>query len=247
MAWPAASQEQAAKIALTAELTAAISQFLRHAIGYTADGEGFLHHGFQGPFDEDCYLLWQLGAASAKIDAGVFSWQEGVALQASDPNVLWPLFRLKEPDRARAIVKTAELPPEDAVMNRLINAFVASFCEYGMGSKVVPHQRRHFPVPSALMPAFRELSNSGYCELSNDQARWTDKIGPAMVAAHLWEAETGGERIEHLHVPQSLAERVATLAHSDKLAAIVLLRAEAGASLLQAKTFVDQCVARSHH
>jgi hypothetical protein len=71
----------------------------------------------------------------------------------------------------------------DDRLSDLLEAFLAVFCNYDYLSD------RHslFTPPDYLAVAMSMLARAGYAEKVGHQFRWSEKIGSAMKAAHVWD------------------------------------------------------------
>ena len=86
----------------------------------------------------------------------------------------------------------------DDRLSDLLEAFLAVFCEYDY----LPDRHTFFTPPDYLTSAMSMLARTGYAEKAGDQFRWTEKVGPAMKAAYVWDensasfSETNEKEIE---------------------------------------------------
>lgn len=80
---------------LVSELAVAVSQFMQVALPHDTDKDGFVSHSFQGPFDENCYILAELGAARG-FGISLEDWHNKPELRAAAG-----AFKFLPPDQKR--------------------------------------------------------------------------------------------------------------------------------------------------
>lgn len=133
-----------------------------------------------------------------------------------------------------------ELP--DALFARLLAAYFDNACEYG------PDGTQLYSGPEPFKPAVefeREIAalvECGYAERCGTMVKWTDKTAPGMRAEDCWVDPT-----PPITLPHDVLERVNELLQDDNyIAAIAVVRDETGASLLEARTYVDNLRRKIH-
>lgn len=82
----------------------------------------------------------------------------------------------------------------------MLEAFVGVACGYGG----LPDRGNWSACPEKWGVAMKYLSLAGYAEQSGSRFRWTEKIKPAMVAAHLWDEK--GHALDELGETKLQAE-----------------------------------------
>jgi hypothetical protein len=243
--------QPSARLRLAAELAVGLARRLWMTLHGDATDAGFCWHMFQSTFVGGCYVLWELGVAVAGIDRSDdqgMTRQQSVAYAKQYPGDKrfdldqQSLFKfLPAPETRAGVLAYGELP--DALFGRLLEAYVDNACHYGPDEETLLYLG---PEPFKPMVEFdREIAAlvaCGYAERRGAMVKWTDKIAPVM-----W-AEVGlVDPTPPIRLPPDVLERVNELLQDDNyIAAIAVVREEAGAGLLEARTYVDSLRRKSH-
>lgn len=210
---------------------------------YDATDAGFCWHIFQSPFVEGCYVLWELGVAMAGIDRSDnqgMTREQCVAYAKQHPGdkrfdldqqSLFKFF--PAPETRAGVLAYGELP--DALFERLLAAYIANACEYGPDETQLCSDQGPFQPTVEFEREIDALIACGYAERCGDMVKWTDKIVPVMCPGGLWV-----DPKPPITLPHDVLERVNELLQDgNPIAAIAIVREETGASLPEAKTYVD--------
>jgi hypothetical protein len=131
------------------------------------------------------------------------------------------------------VLAYGELP--DALFDRLLAAYIANACEYGPDGTQLCSDQGLFKPTVEFEHEIGALVACGYAERYGAMVKWTDKIAPVMCPEGFWVDPT-----PPIALPHDALERVNELLQDgNPIAAIAVVREEAGASLLEAKTYVD--------
>ncbi|WP_213288463.1 hypothetical protein [Bradyrhizobium sp. sGM-13] len=76
---------------------------------------------------------------------------------------------------------------DDPRFAKMLEAYLGVVCGYG--DPPMPTGREPFDCREIHRNAARALAEAGYLEPVGAQYRWTDKIGPTMVAGHFWNED----------------------------------------------------------
>jgi len=192
---------------------------------------------FQSTFVDGCYVLWELGVALAATegdDQGMTRQQYAVyATQHPGEENPCSLKFFPAPETRAGVLAYGELPA--ALFERLLAAYVGNACMYGPdGTQLCSHQGLFKPTVE-FEREIGALVECGYAEHCGGMVKWTDKIAPVMRAEHCWV-----DPRPQITLPHDVLERVNELLQDDNyIAAIAVVREETGASLLEARTYVD--------
>ncbi len=231
-----------AELKLAAELAVAISQFMQSEQRDNDFGNGFIGHMFQGPFDENGYVLWELGVALAAPPLG----QQGITFREwskIEPDDVGPsAFQFMPPDQTRAIVMAVgDIAP--ALALRLLETYLRSMGDYSWRGQQLDVGRETFAPEPIFEPQIQAFIECGYVERSGNSVRWKDRINPAMVRAGFWDAELKppSPHVITITLAPAVRTRVERLLRSDqRIDAIAAIRDSANVELTEAKWFVEQ-------
>jgi hypothetical protein len=235
--------QPSARTRLAAELAVGVARRLWMTLHYDATDAGFCWHMFQSTFVEGCYVLWELGVALAgtgRSDDQGMTRQQCVAYAKQHPGDKrfdldqQSLFKfLPAPETRAGVLAYGELP--DALFDRLLAAYIANACEYGPDGTQLCSDQGLFKPTVEFEHEIGALVACGYAERYGAMVKWTDKIAPVMCPEGFWVDPT-----PPIALPHDALERVNELLQDgNPIAAIAVVREEAGASLLEAKTYVD--------
>lgn len=226
---------------LAAELAVGLARRLWMTLHHDATDEGFCWHQAQTPFEDGCYVLWELGVASTLVatenghqgmtrqqyvDAGKHPGEETFAMYKFLP----------APETRAGVLAYGKLP--DASFGRLLEAYVETACDYGPDGTQLCSDREPFRPEVEFEHEVGALVACGYAERWGDMVKWTDKIAPVMRAATGWDQIT---------LPPDVLERVNMLVHDhNPIAAIALVRETTGAGIVECKAYVDELARTSH-
>jgi hypothetical protein len=236
--------QPSARTRLAAELAVGLARRLWMTLHYDATDAGFCWHMFQSTFVEGCYALWELGVALASTgerdDPGM-TRQQCVAYARQHPGdkrfdldqqCLFKFF--PAPETRAGVLAYGELPA--ALFGRLLAAYVDNACHYGPDEETLLYSG---PEPFKPTVEFEDeiaaLVACGYAERCGAMVKWTDKIASVLCPE--------GFRVDPtppITLPHDVRERLNELLQDGNyIAAIAVVREEAGASLLEAKMYVD--------
>src|SRR6266540_3794234 len=130
---------------LVAELAVAVSQFMQQLPTDFIDDHGFIFNFHQGPFDEDCFILWELGVAMAAPPAGdqPFTWEQGCDWEKRHPNANWGAFRFMPAPEMRATIMAHDVISPELTF-RLLAAYLRSVGDYGLANMQLDVGREPF-------------------------------------------------------------------------------------------------------
>jgi hypothetical protein len=218
---------------LVAELAVAVAEFMRNAV-HDIDEDGYIYHYFQGPFDENCYTVWQLGGAWAAPTSGnqgiaYRDWCDQVREEAEEAGSFAFIqhpgsFRFMQPDEIRAIVMGhEEIAPQ--LVSRLLDAYLRSMADYSWQGAQLDVSGEPFTPEPIFEPQIRAFVDSGYIERSGAMVRWTNKISPAMRAAGLWDENMAAPKPQPIIFPAETREHLELLIRQGhRGAAIIAIR-----------------------
>jgi len=199
--------------------------------------DGFIRHAFQGPFDEGCYILWELGVALAHPPSGT----EGITLEEARDwgkrhgEDLWQAgaFKFMPADETRAIIMAHDVISPELTF-RLLVAYLASMSQYGLADMQLDVGREAFMPPPIYQAQIDALIDCGYLVRSGTSVSWTDRIGTAMQFLGLWHAPA-------VIIPDEAQAQVEDLIRSgERLAAATAIRHIAKVGWTQAHAHVDE-------
>jgi hypothetical protein len=216
---------------LVAELAVALSRFM-HELG--ADDHGFVYNMHQGPFDEDCYILWELGVALAAPPTGdqPFTFEQGRAWDKQHPSI-WGAFKFMPAPEMRATIMAHDVISPELVF-RLLVAYLDSMSQYGLADTQLDTGSEPFIPPPIFQPQIDALIDCGYLARSGTSVSWTDRIATAMQYLGLWEAPA-------VIMPDEARAHVEDLIRSgERIAAATAVRHIAKVGWGQAQAHVDE-------
>jgi hypothetical protein len=225
---------------LVVELAVAVSQFMQSGPPDNTDEDGFVWHMFQGPFDENCYVLWELGAAWAASPLG----GQGMTFQQwhdAEPEAVGPgAFKFMPPEETRAIVMAhREIPPP--LIFRLLDAYLRSMGDHTWRGAQLDVSREAFVPEPIFEPQIQVLIECGYLVRSESLVKWTDQIGPVMQSAGHWDATADGPSPTVITLPYEAQARIECLIRSgQRIEAIAAVRAVANVELTDAMRFIAE-------
>jgi hypothetical protein len=239
------SDQPSARTRLAAELAVGLARRLWMALHYDATDAGFCWHQAQNPFEDGCYLLWELGVAMTLVatesgDQGM-TRQQYVDAKRHPGEETFAMYRFfPAPETRAGVLAYGELP--DALFERLLAAYVDNACDYGPDGTQLCSDREPFKPAVEFEREIGALVECGYAERCGDMVKWTDKIAPAMRAEDCWD-----DPRPQITLPHDVLERVNILVQDrNPIAAIALVRAETGAAIVECKAYVDDLARKSH-
>jgi hypothetical protein len=222
---------------LVAEVAVAISQFMQVSLPSGTDEHGFISHSFQGPFDENCYTLWELGAAWAAPRSG----GRGLTLQEwGDERGVGPsAFKFMPPAETHAIIM-AHREITSSLVFRILESYLRSMEDYGWHGSHLYVGREPFEPARIFKPQIEALIECGYLTRSGTMVSWTDQIGPAMQAAHYWDTNLNVPLRHSINLPiEVLADVERMIQCEQRIAAIAAIRSVADVEIFEAKVYVE--------
>jgi hypothetical protein len=171
---------------LAAELAVAVSQFVQATLPDDTDERGYVFHSFGGPFDEDCYTVWELGAAwGAQRPGGLgVTYREWEARRAPEEREPSEFRFMPDEDIRRVVLECEDIPPSRLL--RLIMAYLRSMADYGWRGAQLNLGRTPFVPDPVFEPQVEALIGCGYLKRSGAMVEWTDQIAEAMTTEGLW-------------------------------------------------------------
>lgn len=228
-------EQPSARLRLAAELAVGLARRLWIQPGAPAADAGFCYHYFQNPFEDAFAVLWELGVALADTGSG----DQGMTRQQYPCSLKF----LPATETRAGVLAYGDLP--DALFGRLLAAYVGNACEYGPEGTQLCSSREPFKPAAEYEREIEALVACGYAERRagaeglGNTIQWTDKIAPVMRAEHFWD-ELGTEIMRPIEVSRAVRERVHILVQDrNPIAAMALVRESTGASLFEAKAYVD--------
>jgi hypothetical protein len=222
---------------LVVELAIALSQFMQQALPHNTDANGFVSHSFHGPFDENCYILWELGAALAAPPSGErgLKREEWGAPFGVGPSA----FKFFSPDETRAVLNEhTAFSPE--LVFRLICTYLNSMCDYGWQSSILNSGREPFLPAKIFQPQLEALIDCGYLTQVGGMVHWTNQIGKAMQATHYWDATFSVPSPPVINLSIEARAQVERMIRDDqRIAAISFVCEAAKVGISDAKAFVE--------
>jgi hypothetical protein len=235
--------QPSARLRLAAELAVGLARRLWMTLHYDATDAGFCWTHFQNPFDDGCYVLWELGVAlaDAENDDQGMTWQQYAVRAKQHPDEEQCRFKFfPAPETRAGVLAYGDLPA--ALFERLLAAYVGTACMYGPDGTQLCSDREPFKPTAEFEREIGALVACGYAERCGDMVKWTDKIAPVMRAEHCW-VDPGPP----ITLSLETQERVNVLVQDrNPIAAIALVRAETGAGLVECQTYVDDLARKSH-
>lgn len=138
-----------------------------------------------------CSVLWGLGVAEAAYggDEPLQHLEYAEAVPAiTNLKGFPPNFRVLSPHDIRIALEKG-LPETSPSLDEMLSAYIGLVCEYGPEDRRLEPDRGPFYPPAQCRLEIEALERLGYIETNGQEARWTDKIAPAMQAAWLWDEE----------------------------------------------------------
>jgi hypothetical protein len=225
---------------LAAELAVAVSQFMQSELPGNADEHGFVSHEFQGPFDENCYVLWELGVALAASPSG----DQGITFHEwpkTEPNDVGPgAFKFMPPDKIHATMTAhGEIAP--ALLFRLLETYLRSMGDYSWRRAQLDVGRESFVPEPIFEPQIHALVECGYLVRSGRSVRWTDHIGPVMRSAGHWDEVSEQSPRGATALSSADRERIERMIRSgQRIEAVAAIRDVANVGLAEAKWLMEQ-------
>lgn len=174
--------EPSARLRLAAELAVGLSRRLAMTLE-PSDTPGYYWHYAQTPFEDGCYVLWELGAAMTLV--ATRSGSQGMTRRqyvdtkhnpGGDAFAVYSFF--EAPETRASVVAYGELP--DALFLRLLEAYFKIACEYGPEGTQLYSGCEPFEPAVEFEQEIAALIACGYAEDCGKMIRWTDKIAPAI-------------------------------------------------------------------
>jgi hypothetical protein len=241
----ASGDQPSARLRLAAELAVGLARRLWMTLHYDATDEGFCWHQAQTPFEDGCYVLWELGVASTLVATG--NSHQGMTRRqyvdvgkhpGEETFAMYKFFPAAETQAG--VLAHGELP--DPLFERLLEAYVDTACEHGPAGTQLCSDRELFRAAAEFEREIGALVACGYAERCGDMVRWTDKIAPVMHAATGLDDPT-----PQITLPPDVLARVNMLVHDhNPIAAIALVREATGAGIVECKAYVDELARNSH-
>ena len=122
----------------------------------------------------------------------------------------------------------------DALFERLLAAYIDNACMYGPDGTQLCSDQGLFKPTAEFEGEIGALVACGYAERHGVMVKWTDKIAPVMRAQRCWV-----DPKPPMTLPRDVLERVNELLQNDYIAAIAVVREEAGAGRVECKAYVD--------
>lgn len=222
---------------MAAELAVGLARRLWMTLHFDATDAGFCWHQAQTPFEDGCYVLWELGVVSTLVatERGHqgMTRQQYVDAKKQPGEETFAEYKFFPPAETRAgVLAHDELP--DALFARLLEAYVDTACEYGPVGTQLCSDREPFKPPAEFEREIAALVACGYAANCGDLVRWTDKIAPVMQVAGFWEAPA-------VVIPDEAQAQVEDLIRSgQRLAAAIAVRHTAKVGIAQAQAHVDE-------
>jgi hypothetical protein len=229
--------QPSARLRLAAELAVGLARRLSMTLE-PGDTPGYYWHYAQTPFEDGCYVLWELGVALTLVATGSgyqgMTRQQYVDAKRRPGEETFAVYKFFPAPETRAGVLTCgELP--DALFGRLLEAYVETACDYGPDGTQLCSDREPFKPAVEFEREISAFVECGYAERCGAMVKWTDKIAPVMRAEDCWV-----EPRPPITLPHDVRERVNELLQDrNPIAAIAVVREETGAGLLEARTYVD--------
>jgi hypothetical protein len=222
---------------LVAELAVALSQFMHELPTDFIDDHGFISHMHQGPFDEDCFILWELGVAMAAPPSGdqPFTWEQGLDWEKRHPNAgaVSGAFKFMPAPEMRATIMAHDVISPELTF-RLLVAYLDSMSQYGLAGMQLDIGREPFIPPPIFQAQIDALIDDGYLVRSGTSVSWTDRIAIAMQVAGFWDAPA-------VIIPDEARAQVEDLIRSgERIAAATAIRHFAKVGWTQAHAYVDE-------
>lgn len=223
-------------ISLAAELAVGASRRLQATLAHDQGPPGFFFHSFQGPFDEACHVLWELDVALADPGGG----GRGVPWADRDQHANPASFSFLSATETRAQILSREALPE-GLLDRLLTAFIGVACDYGPTGSALSVEREPFQPQAEYEREIGALIECGYVERCGTLVKWTDKVAPAMQEQHLWDSAAAPPSPRLIGLSADAQRRVAALLQQgQRIAAVVVIREDAGATIGEAMRHLDE-------
>jgi hypothetical protein len=229
--------QPSAQLRLAAELAVGLARRLWMTLHYDATDAGFCWHQAQTPFEDGCYVLWELGVALALVatetgDQGLTRQQYIDAKQHPGEEAFAMYKFFPAPETRAGVIAYGELP--DALFGRLLEAYIDTACMHGPDGTQLCSDREPFKPAVEFEREIGALVECGYAERCGDMVKWTDKIAPVMQVGDFWEASA-------VVIPDEARAQVEELIRSEqRLAAAIAIRHIAKVGITQAQAHVDE-------
>ena len=223
-------------ISFAAELAVGVSRRLQATLVHEVSPAGFFFHSFQSPFDEACHVLWEFDVALAdRGDAGKgLPWAD----RGQYPNPASFSFLSATETRTRILARE-DVPT--GLLDRLLTAFIGVACDYGPTGSALSVEREPFQPQAEYEREIGALIECGYVERCGTLVKWTDKVAPAMQEQHLWDSAAAPPRPRLIGLSTDAQHRVAALLQQgQRIAAVVVIRDDAGATIGEAMRHLDE-------
>ncbi|GKQ53374.1 hypothetical protein [Bradyrhizobium sp. Ce-3] len=236
--------QPSARLRLAAELAVGLARRFSMTLE-PGDTPGYYWHCAQNPFEDGCYVLWELGVALTLVATGSgyqgMTWQQYVDAKRRPGEEAFALYKFLPARETRAgVLARGELP--DALFGRLLEAYFETACDYGPDGTQLCSGSEPFKPTIEFEHEIAALVACGYAERCGDMIKWTDKAAPV-----IWTKTRSADPSSQITLPDDVLERVSRLVQDrNPIAAIALVRAETGAPLYECKTYVDDLVRKSH-
>jgi hypothetical protein len=122
------------RLRLAAELAVGLARRLWMTLHYEATDEGYCWHQAQTPFEDGCYVLWELGVALTLVATesghqGMTRQQYVDAKKHPGEETFAEYKFFPAPETRVGVLTYGELP--DALFDRLLEAYVGTACDHG--------------------------------------------------------------------------------------------------------------------
>ncbi|CCD93636.1 hypothetical protein BRAO375_2730034 [Bradyrhizobium sp. ORS 375] len=148
-----------------------------------SDMPGYYWHYAQTPFEDGCYVLWELGAAMTLVETqsgfeGMTHPQYELAKRRRGEEAFAVYSFFEAPKTRASVLAYGELP--DALFARLLDVYLKTACEYGPEGTQLYSGREPFTPALEFVQEIAAFIACGYAEECGNMIRWSDKIASAI-------------------------------------------------------------------
>lgn len=229
--------QPSAQLRLAAELAVGLARRLWMTLHHDATDAGFCWHQAQTPFEDGCYVLWELGVALTLVatESGYqgMTRQQYIDAKKHPGEETFAEYKFFPALETRAgVIAYGELP--DALFGRLLEAYIDTACTQGPDGTLLCSDREPFKPALEFEREIGVLVECGYVENCGDMVKWTDKMAPVMQVLNFWDAPA-------VVIPDEARAHVEDLIRSEqRLAAAIAIRHIAKVGITQAQAHVDE-------